>query len=385
MQRQHIDIIYICLDISDLFCYSSCKSIFLEETMSFKKIDTNLSFADIALFNSLNRNRAIERMQQINAAVDWSRIDRILIRNYPVGKSSEGNDAYPPLLLLKCLLLQQWFRIDSDPELETQINDRISFKKFLGIPFDQPSPDHSTFSRFRSRFSQDAMRAVNNELLSQFASKGLTINEGVAIDARLVQSASHPRRKEKLEEEKKIREAPKGNLDKTGKPLKFSRDLESDWTVKNNIPHYGLKEHASVDACYGFILATEITPASFHDSPYLPLCVASSCHTKNPIKKAYADKGYFGKDNRDFLNMNNIEDGIMRKATRGTELTRYEKERNKTISKIRYIVEQYFGISHLHYRAHRARFTKMIKNAMDGKLRQLAFNLFKGAKVLQTV
>jgi len=33
---------------------------------------------------------------------------------------------------------------------------------------------------------------INHELLAQFASKGLTINEGVAIDARLVQSASHP-------------------------------------------------------------------------------------------------------------------------------------------------------------------------------------------------
>jgi len=60
-----------------------------------------------------------------------------------VGKSAEGADAYPPLLLLKCFLIQQWFHIDSDPELETQINDRISFKKFLGLSFDQLSPDHS--------------------------------------------------------------------------------------------------------------------------------------------------------------------------------------------------------------------------------------------------
>ncbi len=350
--------------------------------MSFKKIDTNLSFADLALFNSLNRNRAIERMQQINAAVDWANIDRILIRNYPVGKSHEGNEAYPPLLLLKCFLLQKWFRIDSDPELETQINDRISFKKFLEIPCDQPSPDHCTFSRFRSRFSPDAMRAVNNELLSQFAAKGLTINEGVSVDARLVQSASHPRSKEKLKEEKTIRETPEGKLDKKGLPLKFSRDLESDWVVKNNIPHYGLKEHAAVDTRYGFVLASEMTPASFHDSPYLPLCVAASCHTKNPIKKVFADKGYFGKDNRDFLHMNNIEDGIMRKATRGAALTKYEKERNKAISKVRYIVEQYFGISHLHQHAYRARFTIMIRNAIDSKFRQLAFNIFRGAKVL---
>ena len=352
--------------------------------MSFKKIDTNLTFVDLVLSNSNEHNRAIERMQEIDAAINWSRINPILIRNYPVGKSHEGNAAYPPIFLLKCLLLQQWSRIDSDPELETQINDRRSFKVFLGMSLEQLSPDHCTFSRFRSRLSPDAMRAVNNELLSQFASKGLAINEGIAVDARLVKSASHPRSKEKLEEEKKTRETPEGKLDKNGQPLKFSRDRESDWTAKNNIPHYGLKEHASVDARYGFVLATEISPASFHDSPYLPLCVASSCHTKNPIKKVYADKGYFGKDNRDFLHMNNIEDGIMRKATRGAALTQYEKERNKAISKIRYVVEQYFGISHLHNHADRARFTKMIINGIDGKLRQLAFNIFRGAKVLRT-
>jgi IS5 family transposase len=344
---------------------------------------TNLTFADISLFNSMGKNRAIKRMEQINATVDWSKIESLLMRNYPVGRSFEGNDAYPPLLLMKCLLLQQWFKIDSDPELETQINDRISFKKLLGLSFDNPAPDHSTFSRFRGRFTKDTLRMINHELLSQFAAKGLTINEGIAIDARLVQSASHPLSQKNLEEKKKKRETPKGKLDKNGNPLKFSRDLESDWTVKNNVALYGIKEHASVDVKHGFVLATEITPASHHDSPYLPLCVACSCHTKEPIKKVYADKGYFGKPNREFLSMNRIEDGIMRKATTGTELTEYETERNKAISKIRYIVEQYFGLSHLYNKAYRARFPKLIKNALDALVRQMAFNLFRASRILK--
>jgi IS5 family transposase len=352
--------------------------------MGFKQMKTNYTFADISLFKSMEKNRAIQRMEQINAIVDWSRIESLLLRNYPVGKSFEGNAAYPPLLLMKCLLLQQWFKIDSDPELETQINDRTSFKKFLGLSLDDTAPDHSTFSRFRGRFSKDTMRMINHELLSQFAAKGLTINEGIAIDARLVKSASHPISKEKLEEEKKKRETPAGRLDKDGNLLKFSRDIESDWTIKNDVPHFGLKEHASVDTRYGFVLATEMTPASHHDSPYLPLCVAGSCHTKEPIKKVYADKGYFGKPNREFLSMNNIEDGIMRKATTGTELTEYEKERNKSISKVRYIVEQYFGLSHLYNKAYRARFPKLIKNALDALFRQMAFNLFRASKILKT-
>jgi IS5 family transposase len=154
---------------------------------------------------------------------------------------------------------------------------------------------------------------------------------------------------------------------------------------KNEILHYGLKEHASVDTNYGFVLATELTPSSVNDSIYLPYCVAASCHTEAPIKKVYADKGYYGKPNSGFLHLNNIADGIMGKDTKSTKLTDYEKVRNKQISKKRYIVEQYFGLSHLYNDAFRARFTRIAKNAIDVLFRQMAFNLFRGEKILGTV
>lgn len=350
--------------------------------MGYKKLEQNISFAETALLSSMENNRSLKTMERINQVVDWSGIEAVLMKYYEVGTSKEGADAYSPLLLLKCLLLQKWFRIPSDPELENQINDRISFKKFLGLPFDKPSPDHSTFSRFRSRLSKKAMTKINNEVLLQFARQGLAINEGIAIDARLVQSASRPLSNEKLKAEKQKRETPEGKLDKNGNSLKFSRDLESDWTVKNDKPHYGLKEHASVDVKHGFVLATTLTSASHHDSLYLPYCTAASCHTDKPIKKVYADKGYFGGPNRSFLHLNDIEDGIMRKDTTTAKLTAYEKKRNKKISKVRYIVEQYFGLSHLHDGAFRARFTRIIKNTIDAMCRQMAFNLFRGSKIL---
>lgn len=165
------------------------------------------------------------------------------------------------------------------------------------------------------------MTRINSAVLQQFSRKGFVINEGVAVDARLVQSASHPISTEEIEKEQARRETPAGKLDKNGKPLKFSRDMESDWTIKNEKPHYGMKEHASVDTNHGFVLATELTKASVSDSIYLPCIVAASCHTEEPIGKVYADKGYYGEPNRSFLAKNNIADGIMRKDTRSTKLT----------------------------------------------------------------
>jgi hypothetical protein len=48
--------------------------------MSFKTMKTNLTFADISLFNYMEKNRAIKRMELINVTVDWSRIESLLKR-----------------------------------------------------------------------------------------------------------------------------------------------------------------------------------------------------------------------------------------------------------------------------------------------------------------
>ena len=125
-------------------------------------------------------------MNKISKLISWKNIEALLLEYYEVGTSKEGADAYPPLVLLKCLLLQKWFRIPSDPELENQINDRISFKKFWNLPLDKPSPDHSTFSRFRSRLSKEAMIHVNNEVLQGFEKMGLSINEGLPSSSQVL-------------------------------------------------------------------------------------------------------------------------------------------------------------------------------------------------------
>lgn len=198
----------------------------------------------------------------------------------------------------------------------------------------------------------------------------------------MVKSVSKAKAKDRLEKNKEHAFTPEGKLDKNGNVKKFCRDLDSDWTVKNDEPHYGLKEHAAVDTDNGFILSTILSPASHNDSPYLPRAVVYSMHTKDKIKIVYADKGYPGSPNRNFLALNNIKDGIMHKDEKNAKLTPLEIERNKGISKLRYIVDQYFDISHKYDNGNKARFPEIIKNIIDIMFRQFAFNLKKGAKIL---
>ena len=54
-----------------------------------------------------------------------------------------------------------------------------------------------------------------------------------------------------------------------------------------------------------------------------------------------------------------------------TKLTQYEIDRNKAISKVQCIIEQYFGIFYLNNDDFRAKFTRMISTAIDFLLQQL--------------
>jgi transposase, IS5 family len=343
--------------------------------MGFKSKQKNLTFSDFENTLRDQKNRSLKTLTDLDNTIAWDKIESILLKDYPVGDKKEWNKAYSSLLLFKCLLIQKWFRINSDTELESQINDRNSFQTFLGLSANEASPDHSTFSKFRKRLTKGKFEVIVGDILNQFAERGLSINEGIAIDARIVKSASRPKSNKKLEEIKARRNTPDGKLDKNGNPLKFGRDIESNWTVKNDKPYFGLKEHAAVDAKYGFVLTTVLSQASVNDTNYLAYCTLYSRHIKHRLAIVYADKGYHGEPNRSFLAMNELKDGIMRKDEKNAKLTELEINRNKKISKTRYIVEQYFGLSHLHDNGQRARFTTIDKNHIDIWLRQVAFNI----------
>lgn len=65
--------------------------------------------------------------------------------------------------------------------------------------------------------------------------------------------------------------------------------------------------------------------------------------TLDKILKIYADKGYAGAPNYEFIALNKIEDGIMSKDFKTCGLAEREILRSKAILKFRYFVEQKLG------------------------------------------
>ena len=62
--------------------------------MGYKQIDWNMTFAQVDLMTSMEHNRSLKMMEKINEAIDWSKIEAILLKHYTVGTTIEGADAY---------------------------------------------------------------------------------------------------------------------------------------------------------------------------------------------------------------------------------------------------------------------------------------------------
>jgi IS5 family transposase len=84
-----------------------------------------MGLADAWLDPGLGRN---QRLDRIAGLIDWAVIERLV---GVVHAAPEGRKAFPPLVMVKALLLQQWYGL-SDPRLEEALSDTLSFAASSG-------------------------------------------------------------------------------------------------------------------------------------------------------------------------------------------------------------------------------------------------------------
>lgn len=89
-----------------------------------------------------------DNLAEIDSLIDWGTFRPIMGELYTNKTERGGRPNIDEIVMLKMLVLQQWNGL-SDPEIEKQAIDRISFRKFLGFP--NKIPDRSTIWSFRER------------------------------------------------------------------------------------------------------------------------------------------------------------------------------------------------------------------------------------------
>jgi hypothetical protein len=73
--------------------------------------------------------RAATSLSQLAGLIDWVEIDRHLVG---ISASAKGEPGWPPLALLRALLLATWHDL-SDVRLAEALDDRMSFRRFCGF------------------------------------------------------------------------------------------------------------------------------------------------------------------------------------------------------------------------------------------------------------
>jgi IS5 family transposase len=301
------------------------------------------SFADGLVNQRGGRN---EWLDDIVKLIDWSALDRVLS---PIYASDEGRPAYPVLTLIRLLLLQQWYGL-SDPGLEEAVDDRLSFRRFAGLPLDEGVPDHSTIWRFRQQLAAHGLAAaVFEEINRQLDALGLIVRRGTLIDASIVAAAVKPP------------SAKEGTVSE--------RDPDASWTTKNGESTFGYKAHIAVDEGSNLIRDAILTGADLHDSQVARDLIQGDEAT------VYADKAYGSKALREELAEHGIKDGLMYKAARNRPLKNWQVWFNKAVSPIRSGVERGFATMKRHYGFTRVRYVGLARNACTLNLMCAAINL----------
>jgi IS5 family transposase len=319
-----------------------------------------LSFADEMVTAAAGGNEVLER---VSVLIDWESVEALLSE---LRGGRMGAPAYPALLMLKALLLQRWYAL-SDPAMEEALKDRLSFRRFVGLPLCEAIPDHATIWRFREALGAKFSERVFLEIGRQIEASGFVMKQGTLIDASLVPAAVNaPQR-------------PEGPLppDDSGRPasklVKSELDPDAAWTKKEGKYYFGYKLHAGMDKQSRIIRRLAFTPANVNESVPADQLICGD------EKIVYADKAYDSKERRTRLTLRGIQNGIMRRGHPRQALTRAEVRRNKRLAKHRGAIEPLFSLFKNVYGFTRARYKGLARNACAVTLAATAINLKRWA------
>ena len=294
-----------------------------------------------SLFDEANQMDKISKMgdplERLNGVINWEMFRSILqksvVRREPTEKG--GRPPYDVVLMFKILVLQRLYNI-SDDQTEYQINDRLSFKRFLGLVIGDPVPDAKTIWKFRNDLSQtNAIEKIFCLFDEMLEAEGLITHKGTIVDATFVDV---PKQRNNRQDNQTIKYGgiPEEWTTPENASMFAQKDTDARWAQKNKETHYGYKNHVKCDATSKFITDYAVTDASVHDSK---MCVDL---LDSNDKALFADSAYVGSAIADHL-PDGCMNKICEKGYRDNPLTEKQKASNRRKSKTRCRIEHIFG------------------------------------------
>jgi IS5 family transposase len=290
--------------------------------------------------------RTTALLSRLDAAVPWAALVRPVaaLPEYRGGEKG-GRPAWPALTMLKCVMLAKWFGL-SDPQLEECLQDRLSFRRFVGLSLTDTTPDETTFVRFRARLRERGLdRTLFDDTLRHLEKRGLLVKDGTLVDAMIVEQARGRKRDDGTS----------------------TRDPEASFTRKNGETYHGYKGHVAADR-RGLVTDYRFSDAAPHDSNFIDEL------TRDEKQMVVADSAYRSVEREAALNARGVACAIAFKRKKGQkDLPPLLKKLNRMIASVRAAVEHPFAwMRSMGYR--RVRYRGLRRNALDFALTLVAYN-----------
>jgi len=277
-------------------------------------------------------------LERLSKSVDFALFRSMLEAKVPAETQGKGGrPAYDYVLMFKILVLQRYYNL-SDDQIEFQINDRMSFMRFLGLTIADDIPDSKTVWAFRERLvEQGLVECLFNLFLGELEKNGLVVNEGKIVDASFVDA---PRQHNSREENRLIKDGETPASLSANPNILSQKDMDARWTKKNGQSYYGYKNHVKVDSGSKLITRYTVTDASVHDSQAIADLLEERKDNGQPF---FADSAYTGPKQEEVIEANGMENKACEKGARNKPLTQEQIESNRLKSKTRSRVEHIFG------------------------------------------
>lgn len=270
----------------------------------------------------------------LDAVVDWRGLDAVLTA---IRFEKNGKGGRPPLsarIMAKVFLLQAFHNL-SDGQAEYLINDRLSFKRFLGLSLSQKAPDEKTMWLWRERMIHSG---VYKKIFAWFdgalEKAGYEAKQGQIVDATFVPTHKPTgKHKKQMQEEIPLRAAQARQI-----------DTDAAFTKKGDKNYHGYKNHAVIDNKHKLIRSYVVTTASRHDSQELEVLAELMPEDATEDDRGlWADSAYRSAQGEAMLAVKRIVSHVHERAYRNKPLTEEQKARNTEKSKTRARVEHVFG------------------------------------------
>jgi IS5 family transposase len=306
------------------------------------------SFVDALMPKGAGSNAQLDRL---NALVKWYRFEKLLgdLRD----EATPGRPGYPVMVLFKALLLQSLYGL-SDRDLEEALKDRLSFKRFVELGFEDVVPDHTVLNRFRNRLIEEKrLEKLFAELDKQLEKAGVILKRGTMLDATLIEAVSAP---------------PSGDRPSEDPDARFTKRKGKSGST------FGYKAHMGVDEGSGLIRTVITTPANINDT------TPADDLIRGDERVIWADAAYDTHARRARLKAEGKIPRIARRPNKHhPELRPLLKRYNRLIARRRAAVETTFATLKCRMKLTVIRYRGLTKASAQVVLAAIAFNMRRWA------